>query len=69
MTKCAIDEFKMKLDHFLEKLPDEPSVSGLIPVACTSEARPSNSILDQVNRIQVAPQLARWPQGPMEDSS
>ena len=55
MTKCGIDEFKMKLDNFLEKLPDEPSVSGLIPVACTSEARPSNSILDQVNRIQVAP--------------
>ena len=55
MTKCGVDEFKQKLDAFLENLPDEPNVPGLVPGACTSEARPSNSILDQVKRIQVAP--------------
>ena len=54
MTKYGVDEFKMKLDLFLEKLPGKPNVSGLMPGACTSVARPSNSILDQVKRIRAA---------------
>ena len=67
MTKCTVEEFKAKLDTFLEKVPDEPSMRGLIPAACTSDARPSNSILDQVRRIQ----MARWPEDQMarEDRS
>ena len=67
MTKCTVEEFKSKLDTFLEKVPDEPSMRGLIPAACTSDARPSNSILDQVRRIQ----MARWPEDQMarEDRS
>ena len=44
----------MKLDAFLERLPDDPNVRGLVPGACNIESRPSNSILDQVKRIQVA---------------
>ena len=51
MTKCPLKDFKSKLDKFLEKVPDEPSVSGLTPAACTAEAVASNSILDQVRRV------------------
>ena len=54
MTRCSIDDFKMKLDKFLEGIPDEPSVRGLTPGACTAEARASNSLLDQVRRVQMA---------------
>ena len=50
MTKCPIEDFKMALDQYLERLPDEPSMRGLTPGACTAEARPSNSILDQGRR-------------------
>ena len=52
MTKCGIEDFKMKLDKFLENVPDEPYVRGLVPGACTAEARPSNSIIDQVKMVQ-----------------
>ena len=40
----------MKLDKNLARIPDESSVNGLTP-ASTSEARPSNSMLDQVRRL------------------
>ena len=50
MTKCSIDDFKMKLDKFLEGIPD----GGLPPGACTAEARASTSLLDQVRRVQMA---------------
>ena len=36
MTKCGIEDFKMKLDKFLENVPDEPNVRGLVPGACTA---------------------------------
>ena len=52
MTRCGIEDFKMKLDKFLEIVPDEPSVRGLVPRACTADARPSNSILDQVKMVK-----------------
>ena len=65
MTKCTVEEFKAKLDTFLEKVPDEPSMRGLVPAACTADARPSNSIMDQVRRIQ----LARWPEDQMARES
>ena len=57
-TKCTVDDFKMKLDKFLERIPDEPSVRGLTPAGCTADACPSNSVLDQVKRI---PGLMRGP--------
>ena len=38
MTICGIENFKMKLDKFLESVPDEPNVRGLVPGACTAEA-------------------------------
>ena len=53
MTKCSIDEFKMKLDKFLESIPDEPNMRGLTPGACNMEARASNSLVDQVRRVQM----------------
>ena len=51
MTKCPLDEFKLALDNYLSKIPDEPNVSGLTPGGCTAEARAFNSILDQSKRI------------------
>ena len=51
MTKCPLEEFKMKLDNYLSRIPDEPSVDGLTPAGCTSKAGPSNWILDQVRRL------------------
>ena len=51
MTKCPIEDFKVKLDTFLENVPDQPSVSGLTPGACTAQAVASNSILDQLKKV------------------
>ena len=52
MTKCTVDEFKMKLDQFLTKLPDEPKIGGLVPGACDQlTSTPSNSIPDQIRRV------------------
>ena len=50
ISNCSVDDFKTALDKYLEKIPDEPSVSGLTPGGCTSEARASNSLLDQCRR-------------------
>ena len=54
MTKRSLEDFKMALDSYLTKVPDEPSVSGLTPGGCTPEARASNSLLDQAKRINLA---------------
>ena len=51
-SKCSTDDFKMKLDKYLERVPDEPNVSGLTPGGSTTDDRPSNSILDQLRRVQ-----------------
>ena len=50
---CPLDDFKKKLDKWLEKIPDEPSVRGLIPGGCDAEAKASNSLLHQARRIIV----------------
>ena len=50
-TTKVLEEFKMKLDKFLETMPDEPRMDGLTPGACTDEAAPSNSLLDQTKRV------------------
>ena len=52
MTICGIVDFKMKLDKFLENVPDKPNVRSLVPEACTAEPRPSNSFMGQVKRVQ-----------------
>ena len=53
MTKVSVDDFKEKVDKYLENIPDEPHVDGLIPSGCNLfSAAPSNSILDQVRGIR-----------------
>ena len=48
MTKCSIDEFKFALDQFLTKIPDEPSLPGYMPRACSQiSGKPSNSLVEQ----------------------
>ena len=50
MKKFTEDEFKEKLDEYLQKLPDQPKIDGLIPWGQDLEGKPSNSILFQVAR-------------------
>ena len=50
MKKFTEDEFKEKLDEYLQKLPDQPKIDGLIPWGQDLEGKPSNSILIQVAR-------------------
>ena len=45
--------FKAKLDKWLEKVPDEPSVRGLTPGGCDAKAKASNSKIHQARRITV----------------
>ena len=48
ITKVSVDDFKMRLDKYLEQNPDEPNVDGLVSAACNPfTASPSNSLLDQ----------------------
>ena len=49
----TVDEFKLKLDQFLAKIPDEPNVDGLTPSACDLfSAAPSNSVIDQSRTLK-----------------
>ena len=46
-----LEDFKVLLDGFLTKIPDEPKCQGLVPGAMSSiDANPSNSLLFQVPR-------------------
>ena len=48
LSKISVDEFKIKLDKYLELLPDEPKIGGYYPSACNQfSGNPSNSIIDQ----------------------
>ena len=47
-TKCGVEEFKMILDEFLQKIPDQPKCPGLTPVAQKPDATHSNSLLYQL---------------------
>ena len=54
LSKCSIDDFKIKLDKYLETVPDQPKTSDLTPFASNQfDARPSNSIVDQIRRLQI----------------
>ena len=46
MRNCPQDEFKEKLDEFLNQVPDEPKIGGLMPL----NFHQSNSLLHQVER-------------------
>ena len=50
MKKCSEEDFKEELDKYLQKLPDQPKIDGLIPWGQDQEGKPSNSILFQVAR-------------------
>ena len=48
LRKISIEDFKFKLDKFLEGIPDEPKLPGYVPRSCNQiSAVPSNSIIDQ----------------------
>ena len=49
----SVDDFKSKLDIYLQLLPKEPYVEGLTPSACDMySAGSSNSIIDQARTSQ-----------------
>ena len=50
MKKCKLEEFKSKLDKYLQLLPDQPKIDDLAPWGQDREGKPSNSILYQVAR-------------------
>ena len=53
LSNVSVEDFKEKLDKYLQKLPDEPNVEGLTPSACDLySAAPSNSIVDQARTSQ-----------------
>ena len=53
IRNCSVDDFKARLDQFLEKIPDEPKVSKLTPRASNQvTARASNSLLDQIKTAE-----------------
>ena len=47
MKKCT-EEFKEELDIYLQKVPDQPKIDGLIPWGQDLEGKPSNSIQFQL---------------------
>ena len=48
MKKFSEEEFKEQLDKYLQKLPDQPKIDGLIPWGQDQDGKPSNSIQFQV---------------------
>ena len=55
MKKFSEEEFKEKLDVYLQKLPDQPKIDGLIPWWQDQDGKPSNSI-----QFQVASKWVSW---------
>ena len=53
ITRCGAEDFKLKLDAFLNKIPDEPKAGGLMPLS----AMQSNSLLHQVERSLTATRI------------
>ena len=49
LTKISVDQFKYKLDVYLQAIPDEPSLHGYVPSVCNQlSGIPSNSLVDHV---------------------
>ena len=56
LSNISVEEFKIKLDQYLEKIPDEPILPDYTPSACNLvTAKPSNSIIDQGRTNQRRP--------------
>ena len=54
LTKIGIDDFKFKLDKYLEILPDEPKIGEYCPsVYNQNSGKPSNSIIDHARTINL----------------
>ena len=52
LSNISVDDFKCKLDKYLEAIPDEPALPEYTPSACNLvTAKPSNSIVDQGRTI------------------
>ena len=51
LKRISLDDFKMKLDKYLEKVPDEPAMPGLTPGASDDMARTTNSLIYQARRV------------------
>ena len=52
-TKISVDDFKIKLDQFLAKLPDQPKIGDLVPnVFDQLSMKPSNSIIMIINHMK-----------------
>ena len=49
------DEFKSLLDEFLQRVPDQPPVPGLVPEARDIWGNPSNCITDWVRSGDITP--------------
>ena len=54
ISKCTVEEFKAQLDKVLEKVPDEPSLSGGYTPRASDQftGQPSNSIIHQIRGIE-----------------
>ena len=47
LNKISVDQFKYKLDIYLQSIPDEPNLHGYVPSLCNQlSGNPSNSLVD-----------------------
>ena len=47
LNKISVDQFKYKLDIYLQSIPDEPNLHGYVPSVCNQlSGNPSNSLVD-----------------------
>ena len=54
MTKGSEDDFKIKLDQFLYRIPDQPRTPTLVPEASNQfTAKASNCLIDQIRRVTI----------------
>ena len=51
----SLDQFKSKLDDYLETLPDQPQTESLTPSAMTVYQKPSNIIFDWTRKLNIFP--------------
>ena len=52
-TQISVEDFKVKLDQFLAKLPDQPKIGDLVPnVSDQTTMKPSNSIIMIINHMK-----------------
>ena len=54
IKNCSVLEFKEKLDELIGRVPDEPKISGLMPM----KFQQSNSLLHQLPRRILSPSMA-----------